>query len=271
MAFKLIESAHTRWRAVNAPHRVALVRAVAKFHNGKLVERPDDTIHRFQALLARVEYHRWPRALPARPGGAWFAARARLGSECRRPGRNLQSRCGRARAWCRGRRVGCGSGCCRPRASSAGRGRRRARCTRHMFVRSSGTRGTTGRSCEHGQAWSQVSSAAVFSLHVGHPPSRSAGRRLGASARRSNSSRASGRGRSADCRSPRSWDQVEPVLATVMGPPELPVMGPLSARLPGWSGPAVCDRFRSIGLEVAGGVPGGSCARGTRGSTTLGW
>jgi transposase-like protein len=43
MAFKLIEAAQSRWRAVNAPHLVALVRAGAKFHNGKLVERPDDT------------------------------------------------------------------------------------------------------------------------------------------------------------------------------------------------------------------------------------
>jgi transposase-like protein len=43
MAFKLIESAQTRWRAVNAPHLVALVRAGATFHSGKLVERPDDT------------------------------------------------------------------------------------------------------------------------------------------------------------------------------------------------------------------------------------
>ena len=42
MAFKLIESAQARWRAVNAPHLVALVRAGAKFENGKLVERPDD-------------------------------------------------------------------------------------------------------------------------------------------------------------------------------------------------------------------------------------
>ena len=41
MAFKLIESAQTRWRAVNAPHLVALVRAGATFTNGKLVERPD--------------------------------------------------------------------------------------------------------------------------------------------------------------------------------------------------------------------------------------
>jgi hypothetical protein len=41
MAFKLIESAQTRWRAVNAPHLVALVRAGAVFRNGKLIERPD--------------------------------------------------------------------------------------------------------------------------------------------------------------------------------------------------------------------------------------
>ena len=42
MAFKLIESAQRRWRAVNAPHLVALVRAGATFKNGKLVERPDE-------------------------------------------------------------------------------------------------------------------------------------------------------------------------------------------------------------------------------------
>jgi putative transposase len=42
MAFKLIESAQTRWRAVNAPHLVALVRAGATFEKGKLVERPDE-------------------------------------------------------------------------------------------------------------------------------------------------------------------------------------------------------------------------------------
>ncbi len=41
MAFKLIEAAQARWRAVNAPHLVALVRAGARFHNGKLLERPD--------------------------------------------------------------------------------------------------------------------------------------------------------------------------------------------------------------------------------------
>ena len=42
MAFKLIESAQRRWRMVNAPHLVALVRAGATFVNGKLAERPDD-------------------------------------------------------------------------------------------------------------------------------------------------------------------------------------------------------------------------------------
>jgi transposase-like protein len=40
MAFKLIEAAQARWRAVNAPHLVALVRAGARFERGKLVERP---------------------------------------------------------------------------------------------------------------------------------------------------------------------------------------------------------------------------------------
>jgi len=42
MAFKLIESAQNRWRAVNAPHLVALVRAGAQFKKGKLVERTDE-------------------------------------------------------------------------------------------------------------------------------------------------------------------------------------------------------------------------------------
>ncbi|SDX80943.1 Transposase, Mutator family, partial [Modestobacter sp. DSM 44400] len=43
MAFKLIEAAQDRWRAVNAPHLVALVRAGAVFQGGKLIERPDET------------------------------------------------------------------------------------------------------------------------------------------------------------------------------------------------------------------------------------
>jgi putative transposase len=40
MAYKLIEAAQARWRAVNAPHLVALVRAGAVFYKGKLLERP---------------------------------------------------------------------------------------------------------------------------------------------------------------------------------------------------------------------------------------
>ncbi len=42
MAYKLIRSAETHWRAVNAPHLVALVRAGATFHNGVLLERPEE-------------------------------------------------------------------------------------------------------------------------------------------------------------------------------------------------------------------------------------
>jgi len=42
MAFKLIEAAQDRWRAVNAPHLVALVRAGARFEAGKLIERPEE-------------------------------------------------------------------------------------------------------------------------------------------------------------------------------------------------------------------------------------
>jgi transposase-like protein len=41
MAFKLLEAAQDRWRSVNGPHLVALVRAGARFDKGILVERPD--------------------------------------------------------------------------------------------------------------------------------------------------------------------------------------------------------------------------------------
>ena len=41
MAFKLIEAAQARWRAVNGPQLVALVRAGAKFEKGVMVERPN--------------------------------------------------------------------------------------------------------------------------------------------------------------------------------------------------------------------------------------
>ena len=39
MAFKLLEAAQDRWRAVNGPHLVALVRAGARFEKGVIVER----------------------------------------------------------------------------------------------------------------------------------------------------------------------------------------------------------------------------------------
>jgi putative transposase len=42
MAFKLLEAAQDRWRAVNSPHLVALVRAGARFDKGVMVERPDE-------------------------------------------------------------------------------------------------------------------------------------------------------------------------------------------------------------------------------------
>lgn len=44
MTFKLIESAQVRWRAVNAPHLVALVRAGARFERGVLVERAEGKV-----------------------------------------------------------------------------------------------------------------------------------------------------------------------------------------------------------------------------------
>ena len=42
MAYKLIDAGQTPWRAVDAPHLVALVRAGAVFHKRKLIERPID-------------------------------------------------------------------------------------------------------------------------------------------------------------------------------------------------------------------------------------
>jgi len=42
MAFKLLEAAQDRWRAVNGPHLVALVRAGARFDKGVMVERTDE-------------------------------------------------------------------------------------------------------------------------------------------------------------------------------------------------------------------------------------
>ena len=43
MTFKLLEAAQDRWRAVNGPYLVALVRAGARFDKGVMIERPDET------------------------------------------------------------------------------------------------------------------------------------------------------------------------------------------------------------------------------------
>jgi hypothetical protein len=41
MAYKLLTAAQARWRSVNAPHLVALVRAGATFVDGLVIERKD--------------------------------------------------------------------------------------------------------------------------------------------------------------------------------------------------------------------------------------
>ena len=49
MAFKLLEAAQDRWRAVNGPHLVALVRAGARFDKGVIIERPDEPVQEVAA------------------------------------------------------------------------------------------------------------------------------------------------------------------------------------------------------------------------------
>ena len=44
MAYKLLDAAEERWRRVDGPELVALVRAGARFTDGQLIER-DDTQH----------------------------------------------------------------------------------------------------------------------------------------------------------------------------------------------------------------------------------
>lgn len=41
MAFKLVESAQHRWRSVNAPHLIALVRVGTEFKDDKLGQRSE--------------------------------------------------------------------------------------------------------------------------------------------------------------------------------------------------------------------------------------
>ena len=45
MVFKLLEAAEQRWRKVNGPKLVALVRAGALFERGQLVERPKEEVN----------------------------------------------------------------------------------------------------------------------------------------------------------------------------------------------------------------------------------
>jgi len=49
MAFKLLEAAQDRWRAVNGPHLVALIRAGARFDKGVIIERPDRPVQEVAA------------------------------------------------------------------------------------------------------------------------------------------------------------------------------------------------------------------------------
>jgi hypothetical protein len=65
MAFKLIESAQTRWRAVNAPHLVVLVRAGAD-HSRTASSSNDPTNQRVVISKSRDTPILSPIALPAR-------------------------------------------------------------------------------------------------------------------------------------------------------------------------------------------------------------
>jgi putative transposase len=49
MAYKLIEQAQTRWRMVNAPHLVALVRAGVVFEKGVMAERSEENVNEVAA------------------------------------------------------------------------------------------------------------------------------------------------------------------------------------------------------------------------------
>ena len=59
MAYKLIEAAQDRWRSVNAPHLVALVRAGAKFDNGVMIERPSKQDKEVAARPRKNPVHRY--------------------------------------------------------------------------------------------------------------------------------------------------------------------------------------------------------------------
>jgi hypothetical protein len=69
MAYRLIVAAQARSRAVNAPHLVALVRAGAVFHKGKLLGRPLDITPTAPSCIRRNRSRLNPR----------WARRVRLG------------------------------------------------------------------------------------------------------------------------------------------------------------------------------------------------
>ncbi len=70
MAYKLIESAQTRWRAVNAPHLVALVRARATFEKGVMVERTDEQDQ--EVAANRSDSHPQVTSLDYFSEGSWL-------------------------------------------------------------------------------------------------------------------------------------------------------------------------------------------------------
>ena len=72
------------------------------------------------------------------------------------------------------------------------------------------------------------------------------------------------------CRLPPSWDRSEPFLATFMGPPGLPVVGPPACRTPWCRGATATDPFRSSDLEESSGVSGGGGDRDS-GNRAAGW
>jgi hypothetical protein len=60
MAFKPVESAQPRWRALSAPHPLALVRAGARFERGPLVERPQPLLREQPPSPACCDIRWWP-------------------------------------------------------------------------------------------------------------------------------------------------------------------------------------------------------------------
>ena len=72
MAYKLIEAAQTRWRAVNAPRLVALVRNGAVFRKGKLLNGPSNNTSRTRRITrngGRLK-HPHPQVLTISPSTA---------------------------------------------------------------------------------------------------------------------------------------------------------------------------------------------------------